>query len=142
MKLGRAIVSACLGFVFTNPVLSQEITDTISNMLDAHPEMMIDFTGKSREYCVNTWKVGGNQMTHYATDPSKSQEDVIDFIRLDRADESDVKGMDVEVLPKMPSELGAMEPNQWYYLPAHAYDPHHRTSFPFAMLVRAKNIAD
>ena len=142
MKLRKTVISAFSALVFANPVLAHEIADTISNMLDAHPEMVIDLTETSGEYCMNTWKVGGSHMTHYATDPSKSQEDVIDYIRLDKADEAFVKAMDVESLPKMPSELGAMEPNQWYFLPANAVDPHHGGSFPFAMLIRASNTVD
>ena len=53
---------------------------TVDAYLQSHPEMVIDLTKTSGEYCINTWKVGGGHMTHYATDPSKTQEDLVDFV--------------------------------------------------------------
>lgn len=140
MKSRRFLLSLLAFSVAAGPAAAHEITDTISAMLDTHPQMMIDLTGKSGEYCMNTWTVGGAHMTHYATEPGKTREDMIDFMRLDIADETFVKALDVDALPRMPSKLGAMEPNQWYYLAAGEFDPHHQATFPFAMLVRAHNI--
>ncbi|MDH3689693.1 MAG: hypothetical protein OEU36_09480 [Gammaproteobacteria bacterium] len=110
--------------------------DTITQMLQTHPEMVIDLTAKSGEYCLNTWKVGGGHMTHYATDPSSTTEDVIDFVKAD----SFTGNMDLDNLPQLPAELGDMEPNKWYYLPTGSYDPHHQTKFPFPLLIRSTNV--
>lgn len=112
--------------------------ETINAYLDTHPEMIIDLADVSGEYCVNTWKVGGGHMTHYATDPSKTTEDVIDFIKAESFMDS---GIDMTTLPHLPSTLGAMEPGQWYYLPKGAIEPHHGSqSFPIPMVVRATDI--
>lgn len=110
--------------------------DTISQYLDSHPEMVIDLRKVSGEFCFNTWKVGGGHMTHYAVDPSKTNEDMIDFVRAD----SMAGGLEIGKLPRFPGKLGAMEPNKWYYLPAGQHEPHHGTRFPFALLLRATNI--
>ena len=110
--------------------------DTISAYLKSHPEMVIDLSNKSGEYCMNTWKVGGSHMTHYTIDPSKTVEDVIDFVKADSFKGS----VDVASLPRLPDKLGAMEPNTWYYLPAGQYDPHHMTRFRSDLLVRATNV--
>ena len=110
---------------------------TIDAYLQSHPEMVIDFSKTSGEYCINTWKVGGGHMTHYAIDPSKTAEDVIDFVP---ADSMISAGVNVDDLPQMPGELGAMEPNQWYYLPAGSFEPHHGGKMPMSLIVRATNI--
>ena len=110
--------------------------DTISQYLDSHPEMVIDLRRVSGEFCFNTWKVGGGHMTHYAVDPSKTREDMIDFVRAD----SMAAGLEVEKLPRFPGGLNSMEPNTWYYLPAGEFEPHHGARFPFPLLLRATNI--
>ena len=110
--------------------------DTIAAYVQSHPEMVIDFTDKSGEYCMNTWKVGGSHMTHYAIDPTKTKEDVIDFVKAD----SLAGSIDLDSLPRAPTELGAMKPNQWYFLPAGQYDPHHGKNAKADLLVRAADI--
>ncbi len=110
----------------------------IGAYLETHPKMVIDFSDVSGEYCVNTWKVGGGHMTHYAIDPSETTEDVIDFIKAESFMSS---GIDMTALPTLPSTLGAMEGGQWYYLPKGAIEPHHGSqSFPIPLIVRATNI--
>ncbi len=110
----------------------------INAYLDTHPEMIVDLADVSGEYCVNTWKVGGGHMTHYAIDPSKTTEDVIDFIKAESFTSS---GIDMTALPTLPGTLGAMEEGQWYYLPKGAAEPHHGSqSFPIPLVVRATNI--
>ena len=110
----------------------------ISNYIDTHPEMIIDLAKVSGEYCVNTWKVKGGHMTHYAIDPSKTTEDMIDFVKAQSFIDA---GIDVTKLPKMPDKLGAMKNDQWYYLPKGAPEPHHgKTAFPLALIIRASNI--
>ena len=110
--------------------------DTISQYLDGHPEMAIDLREVSGEFCFNTWMVGGGHMTHYAVEPSSTEEDMIDFVQADSLGDS----LDVDKLPRFPGGLGTMEPNKWYYLPALRYEPHHGTRFPFGLLLRATNI--
>ena len=99
--------------------------------------MVLDFTHVSGEYCLNTWKAGGAHMTHYAVDPSGTREDVIDFVK---ADALIAGGIDVASLPRFPGGLGAMEPDQWYYLPANELEPHHGGKFPVPLLIRASDI--
>ena len=110
----------------------------ISNYIETHPEMIIDFSKVSGEYCVNTWKVKGGHMTHYAIDPSKTTEDVIDFVKAQTFTDA---GIDVAKLPRMPEKLGAMENDKWYYLPKGAVEPHHGSkAFPLALIIRASDI--
>ena len=112
--------------------------ETINNYLDTHPEMVIDFSKVSGEYCINTWKVGGGHMTHYAIDPSKTTEDVIVFVKAQTFVDA---GVDVTKLPRSPKKLGAMENGQWYFLPKGAAEPHHGLKeFPAALIVRATDI--
>jgi hypothetical protein len=110
---------------------------TIAAYLQSHPEMVLDFTKVSGEYCLNTWKAGGAHMSHFAVDPTKTQEDLIEFVKASSFTEA---GVDVTSLPRMPSELGAMEPGNWYYLPAGEFEPHHGKALPVALLIRASNI--
>jgi len=110
----------------------------IGQYLKEHPEMVIDFSGVSGEYCVNALKVKGGHMTHYAIDPSKTNEDVIVFVDAQPFIEA---GMDLTKLPPLPNTLGTMKNGQWYYLRKGAPDPHHGTKqSKRAMLVRATDI--
>lgn len=77
-------------------------------------------------------------MTHYATDPTKTQEDVIDFVNAEQLVKDSV--IDVEKMLKFPGGLGTMKPNHWYYLAAGEHDPHHGKSWPYPMIIRASNI--
>jgi hypothetical protein len=110
---------------------------TIAIYLQNNPEMVLDYTKVSGEYCLNTWKAGGAHMSHFAVDPTKTQEDVIEFVQAASLTEA---GVDVASLPRMPSELGAMEPGKWYYLPAGKFEPHHGKALPMPLLIRASNI--
>ena len=110
---------------------------TIAGYLQRHPEMALDFTQVSGEYCLNTWKAGGAHMSHYAVDPSKTREDVIDFVKANSMTDA---GVDVTNLPRMPSKLGAMEPGKWYYLPAAEFEPHHGAIMGVPLLIRASNL--
>jgi hypothetical protein len=110
---------------------------TIAGYLQSHPEMVLDFTNVSGEYCLNTWKAGGAHMSHFAVDPSKTQEDVIDFVKASSMTDA---GVDVTSLPRMPAELGAMEPGKWYYLPAGEFEPHHGKKIGVPLLIRASNL--
>ena len=110
---------------------------TIAGYLQSHPEMALDFTQVSGEYCLNTWKAGGAHMSHFAVDPSKTQEDVIEFVKASSLTDA---GIDVMGLPGMPGKLGAMEPGKWYYLPAGEFEPHHGGEFKVPLLIRASNL--
>ncbi len=110
---------------------------TIAGYLQRHPQMALDFTDVSGEYCLNTWKAGGAQMSHYAIDPSKTQEDVIEFVKASSFSDA---GVDVTGLPRMPGKLGAMEPGKWYLLPAGEFEPHHGGPFGVPLLIRASNL--
>jgi hypothetical protein len=113
-------------------------SQAINQYLDTHPEMVIDFSGVSGEYCINTWKVGGGHMTHYAIDPSKTTEDVIDFVPAQTFIDA---GIDITKLPRLPEKLGMMQDGQWYFLPKGAVEPHHGSKgFPAALIVRATDI--
>ena len=111
--------------------------DAIAGYLQSHPQMMLDFTQVSGEYCLNTWKAGGAQMTHYAVDPSKTQEDVIEFVKASSFSDA---GIDVTGVARMPGKLGAMTPGKWYFLPAGEIEPHHGGKFDVPLLIRASNL--
>lgn len=117
-------------------VVAAEIS-TFARHLQVRPRAAIDFSDVSGEYCFNLGLGRGGHMTHYAIDPGSTREDVIDFVHAGAFADM---GMDVEKLPRFPGELGAMEPRQWYYLPAGAFEPHHGTRFPFPILIRADNL--
>ncbi len=111
--------------------------ETIARHLQMHPQMAIDLTAVSGEYCLNTWRAGGVQMVHFAVDPSATTEDVVEFVE---AASLTGQGVDVSGLPPMPAKLGAMTPGQWYHLAAGAPEPHHGASFPVPLLVRASDL--
>ena len=110
---------------------------TIARHLQLHPQMALDFTEVSGEHCLNTWKAGGEQMVHFAIDPSGTREDVVEFVK---ADSFTSLGIDVTSLPRMPAKLDAMGPGKWYYLPANEPEPHHGATFPFPLLLRASDL--
>lgn len=116
-----AIVGAALG--------------TIANQLSLAPEAAKDFTKVSGEYCY----FGGwdGHHVHYAVDPTKTEEDVIAFVKVDS---SLLPGVNVEALPKFPGKLGSMTPKQWYLLPAGELEPHHGTKLTFPLMIRAVNV--
>ena len=109
----------------------------IANQLSLKPEMAIDLSKVSGAYCFNAGLGEGGHMTHYAIDPMKTKEDLVDFVNA----ESLVKaGLSVDKLPRLPEKLGEMTPNTWYYLPAGGFEPHHGMKFSFPLMVRASNI--
>ncbi|MEE8608176.1 MAG: hypothetical protein V3S55_11250 [Nitrospiraceae bacterium] len=105
--------------------------------LNLRPESAIDRTAVSGEYCFDVNMLGGGHMHHLAVDPTKTQEDVIDFVNAESLMEAGVK---VNRLPRFPGELGSMKPNQWYFLPAGEMDPHHGYTWPFDILIKATNL--
>lgn len=106
----------------------------MAGVLAAKPAMAIDFSDYSGEMCFNP---GYGNMIHYAVDPSKTTEDVIymldaqPFIDLD---------LQVNKLPKLPSETGKMEPFQWYYYDGTTIEPHHGRQFNRPLLIMSINV--
>lgn len=95
----------------------------IARLLRARPEMAIDRTKESGEYCL---KSGLGTMIHYAQNPERTREDIV----YEFAAAPLVKaGLDLQKLPVLPA-LGKMEPGQWYYLPEGLVDPHHQHTMP------------
>src|SRR6266513_1398043 len=91
----------------------------IARLLRAKPAMAIDRTRESGKYCL---KSGPDSMTHYATDATKTREDIVYEFAAEPLAKS---GLDLQKLPSLPA-LGKMEPGQWYYLPEGKVDPHHQ----------------
>src|SRR5947208_15702575 len=90
----------------------------IARILRANPEIAIDQTTASGEYCFNS---GLGTMIHFATQPERTPEDVVyefDASGLIAA------GLDPSRLRQLP-ERGRMTPGVWYFLPKGQQDPHH-----------------
>ncbi len=113
-------------------VSKQEIL-AIARLLRAKPEMAIDRTKASGEYCL---KSSEDTMTHYAKDPAATREDIVyefaatPLLRV---------GLDPTQLPPLPG-LGKMEPGQWYYLAEGQVDPHHQHKMPGPALLLAIDV--
>ena len=121
----------------TGEVIAGELA-TIAKHLTLNPNSAVDFTHVSGEYCFSGNVNTGAHMTHYATDPTQTQEDVIDFVNADQLVKDGA--INPAKMTKFPGTLGSMTPNQWYYLPAGEHDPHHGKAWPYPMLLRASNI--
>lgn len=110
----------------------QEIL-AIARVLRAKPEMAIDRTAASGEFCL---KSGLGTMVHFASDPAATREDVVyefDASELIKA------GLDPGRLMKLPP-LGGMEPGRWYFLPLGTLDPHHKHTMPTPIIAIAINV--
>lgn len=108
---------------------------TIALHLSLRPKTAIDFSQVSNEYCFFTgWD---KHHTHYAIDPSETQEDNIDFV--DARSLIDA-GLDVQNLPSLPAKLGQMSPGQWYLVAKGENEPHHGMTAKFPLLLRATNL--
>ena len=105
----------------------------IARLLRARPEMAIDRTKESGEFCLNS---GLGTMTHYAKRPDRTREDIV----YEFAAAPLVKaGLDPQKLALLPV-LGKMEPGQWYYLPEGQVDPHHQHTMQGATLLIAVDV--
>ena len=90
----------------------------IARILRAKPDIAIDQTAASGEYCFNS---GLGTMVHFATQPERTPEDVVyefDASGLIAA------GLDTSRMQQLP-ERGQMTPGVWYFLPKGQQDPHH-----------------
>ncbi len=121
-------------------VVSAEIT-AFANQLSLRPKTANDFSKVSGEYCFYSGadKATGwdKHHTHYAIDPTKTQEDVIDYIDARPLLEA---GANFDNLPMLPAELGKMIPGQWYMRLANANDPHHGKGYDYPELMRASDL--
>jgi hypothetical protein len=106
----------------------------IARILRANPEMVIDQTAASGEYC---FKSGLGTMVHFAAQPERTSEDVLyefDASGLIAA------GLDPARMKQLP-DLGRMTPGVWYFLPTGKLDPHHAHAMPgptIAITVKVK----
>ena len=119
-------------------VLALQSTSTseilaIARILRAKPEVAIDQTAASGEYCFNS---GLGTMVHFATQPERTREDVVyefDASGLIAA------GLDPARLQQLP-ERGQMKPGVWYFLPKGQRDPHHAHAMSAPTIAIAINI--
>jgi hypothetical protein len=105
----------------------------IARILRANPEMVIDRTAASGEYC---FKSGLGTMVHFATQPQRTSEGVLyefDASGLIAA------GLDPARIKQLP-ELGRMTPGLWYFLPKGQLDPHHAHAMPGPTIAIAVNV--
>jgi hypothetical protein len=105
----------------------------IARILRAKPEVAIDQTAASGEFCL---KSGTGTMVHFASDASVTKEDIVyefDASELIKA------GLDPNRLAKLTS-LGSMEPGRWYFLPPGMVDPHHKHAMSAPTIAIAVNV--
>jgi hypothetical protein len=105
----------------------------IARILRANPEVAIDRTAASGEYCFNS---GYGTMVHFATQPERTSEDVVyefDASGLITA------GLDPSRLQQLPDQ-GRMTPGVWYFLPKGQQDPHHAHAMPGPTIAIAVNV--
>ena len=106
----------------------------VARILRANPEMAIDRTAESGEYC---FKSGLGTMVHFAAQPERTSEDIV--YELD-ASGLIAAGLDPARMKQLP-ELGRMTPGVWYFLPKGQLDPHHAHAMPgptIAIAVKVK----
>ncbi len=105
----------------------------IARILRANPEVAIDRTAASGEYCFNS---GLGTMVHFATQSERTSEDVVyefDASGLIAA------GLDPARMKQLP-ERGQMTPGVWYFLPKGQQDPHHGHAMTGSTIAIAINL--
>jgi hypothetical protein len=105
----------------------------IARILRANPEIALDRTAASGEYCFNS---GLGTMVHFATQPERTPEDVV--YELDASGLIEA-GLDPARMHQLP-ELGRMTPGVWYFLPKGQQDPHHAHAMPRPTIAIAVNV--
>ena len=105
----------------------------IARILRANPEVAIDRTSASDEYC---FKSGPGTMVHFAVHPERTPEDIV--YELD-ASGLIAAGLDPARMKQLP-ELGRMTPGVWYFLPKGQLDPHHAHAMPAPTIAIAVNV--
>ena len=95
--------------------------NAIANMIAPGSKMVpIDATKASGEMCMLE-TVTKHNMIHFSQTPEQTQEDVVYYLNPAQFIQS---GLDIKKLPRHPSELGKMEPLQWYYYDGTYVEPH------------------
>ena len=95
--------------------------NAIANMIAPGSKMVpIDATKASGEMCMLE-TVTKHNMVHFSQTPEQTHEDVVYFINPAQFIQS---GLDITKRPRHPSELGKMEPLQWYYYDGTYVEPH------------------
>lgn len=113
--------------------VSKEEILAVARLLRARPEMAIDRTSESGEYCLNS---SHGTMTHFANEPGGTREDIVyEFA----ATPLMKAGLDPTRLAALPA-LGKMEPGEWYYLPEGQVDPHHKHTMAGPTLLVAVDV--
>ena len=105
----------------------------IARILRANPELALDHTAASGEYC---FKSGPGTMVHFAAQPERTSEDIV--YELDASDLI-AAGLDPARMKQLP-ELGRMTPGVWYFLPKGELDPHHAHAMPAPTIAIAVNV--
>ena len=105
----------------------------IARILRANPEMAIDRTAASGEYCFES---GPGTMVHFAAQPERTSEDIV--YELD-ASALIAAGLDPARMKQLP-DLGRMTPGVWYFLPKGQLDPHHAHAMPAPTIAIAVNV--
>jgi hypothetical protein len=105
----------------------------IARILRSNPEMAIDRTAASGEYC---FKSGLGTMVHFAARPERTSEGVVyEF----EASGLIAAGLDPARMKQLP-ELGRMTPGVWYFLPTGQPDPHHAHAMTGPTIAIAVNV--
>lgn len=105
----------------------------IARILRANPELAVDRTTASGEYCFNS---GLGTMVHFASEPERTSEGVLyefDASGLIAA------GLDPTRMKQLPG-LGRMTPGVWYFLPTGQSDPHHAHAMPGPTIAISVNL--
>lgn len=111
--------------------------NAIANMIAPGSKMVpIDATKASGEMCMLE-TVTKHNMVHFSQTPEQTHEDVVYFINPAQFIES---GMDVTKLPRHPSELGKMEPLQWYYYDGTYVEPHQGSQLNKAFVIMSVDV--
>jgi hypothetical protein len=105
----------------------------IARILRANPEVALDRTAASGEFC---FKSGPGTMVHFAAQPERTSEDIV--YELD-ASGLIAAGLDPARMKQLP-ELGQMTPGVWYFLPKGQVDPHHAHAMPAPTIAIAVNL--
>jgi len=105
----------------------------IARILRTMPDIAVDRTAASGEYCFNS---SPGTMVHFAVQPDSTPEDVIyefDASGLIAA------GLDPARMKQLPG-LRRMTPGVWYFLPEGQLDPHHAHAMAGPTIALAVNV--
>jgi hypothetical protein len=105
----------------------------IARILRAKPEVAVDQTTASGEYCFNS---GHGTMVHFATQPEHTPEDVVYEFDASRLMAAGLNPARMQQLPKR----GRMTPGVWYFLPKGQQDPHHAHAMANPTIAIAVNV--